>query len=193
MVHRPRSTIAGHSAASGNASSRRWRRLDLYPQSFLSTVPTSRRTDRLRAQKGAWAQAIGTSRDGRTSKIHCLADDRGRPVAFALTPGNIADITMAIPLLEAVAPPKRLLADKAYDADRLPIWLKRTRIRAVLPSTAARNIPYPLDREAYRRRNLVERMICRLKNGRRIATRYSPRAQNYLSGLALVDVVSQWN
>jgi hypothetical protein len=42
-----------------------------------------------------------------------LADDRGRPVAFALTPGNVADITMAITLLSAVDKPKRLLADKA--------------------------------------------------------------------------------
>jgi Transposase DDE domain len=46
-----------------------------------------------------------------------LADDRGRPVAFALTPGNVADVViMAIPLLGAVAQPKRVLADKAYDA-----------------------------------------------------------------------------
>src|SRR6202045_2627139 len=67
-------------------------------------------------KKGEFAEAIGRSRGGRTSKIHALADDRGRPVAFALTPGNVADITMAAPLLGAVARPKRLLADKAYDA-----------------------------------------------------------------------------
>jgi len=53
-----------------------------------------------------------------------LADDRGSPVAFALTPGNVADITIAAPLLGAVARPKRLLADKAYDADSLRKWLK---------------------------------------------------------------------
>src|SRR6202035_2279437 len=60
----------------------------------------------------------------RTSKIHALADDRGRPVAFALTPGNVADVVMAIPLLGAIAKPKRLLADKAYDADSLRRWLE---------------------------------------------------------------------
>jgi transposase len=59
-----------------------------------------------------------------------LADDRGRPVAFALTPGNVADITMAAPLLGAVARPKRLLADKAYDADSLRKWLKQRKIKA---------------------------------------------------------------
>lgn len=58
-------------------------------------------------------QAVGVSRGGRTTKIHGLADDRARPVAFALTPGNVADIAMAIPLLQAVATPRRVIADKA--------------------------------------------------------------------------------
>lgn len=99
---------------------------------------------------------------------------------------------MAIPLLETVASPKRLLADKAYDADSLRNWLKRTKVRAIIPSTATRRTPYPLDRKAYRRRNVIERMFCKLKNWRRIATRYDRLAQNYLSGVALAAVVSMW-
>ena len=95
------------------------------------------------------------------SKIHCLADDRGRPVAFALTPGNVADISVAVPLLGAVTSPEHLIADKAYDADSLRNWLKFRRIKAVIPSTASRTVPYPLDRAVYRRRNLIERLFCR--------------------------------
>lgn len=144
------------------------------------------------AKRGEWAQAVGRSRGGRTSKIHCLADDRGRPVAFALTPGNIADIRMAVPLLSAIAPPRRLIADKAYDVDSLRGWLKARRIRAVIPSTATRTVPYPLDRGAYRRRNLIERLFCHLKNWRRLATRYDRLARNYLAALALVAVVTEW-
>lgn len=87
---------------------------------------------------------IGTSRGGRTSKIHCLADDHGRPVAFALTPGNIADITVAIQLLETVTPPKRLLADKVYDADKLRNWLKHTGIKAAPVCCLAANAICPL-------------------------------------------------
>ena len=79
----------------------------------------SKRTVRHLAEKGEWTQAVGISRGGRTTKIHCLADTCGRLVAIALTPGNIADITMATPLLAALASTKRLIADKAYDADRL--------------------------------------------------------------------------
>ena len=92
-----------------------------------------------------------------------MADAEGRPIAFALTPGNVADITMAIPILEGIARPKRLIADKAYDADKLRAWLKARRIKPVIPSTASRNTPYPLDRAAYRRRNVIERMFGRLK------------------------------
>ena len=94
--------------------------------------------------------------------------------------------------MEAVARPKRLIADKAYDAERLRRWLAAHRIKAVIPSTASRTIPYPLDRRAYRRRNQIERLFCRLKNWRRIATRYDRLACNYLSGLALAAIVSEW-
>ena len=145
-----------------------------------------------RPKRGAWTQAIGTSRGGRTSKIHALADDQGRPVAFALTPGNIADISMAIPLMEDMRIPKRLLADKAYDADKLRNWLKQRCVEAVIPSSAARRTPYPIDKVAYRRRNAIERLFGHLKNWRRIATRYDRLASNYLAALALVSIVIAW-
>lgn len=99
---------------------------------------------------------------------------------------------MAIPLLSRAAPAKRLLADKAYDADSLRNWLKQRRIKAVIPSTATRRTPYPLDKRTYRRRNVIERLFCRLKNWRRIATRYDRHATNYLAGIALVAAVAEW-
>jgi transposase len=99
---------------------------------------------------------------------------------------------MALPLLETVEPPKRLIADKAYDAMRLRAWLKAQRSRAVIPSTASRHKPFPLDRRAYKRRNLIERLFCRLKNWRRIATRYDRLARNYLATVALVSAIIAW-
>ena len=143
-------------------------------------------------KKGDAIQAVGRSRGGRTSKIHALADHLGRPVAFTLTPGNIADISVAKALLDTVSAPKRVLADKAYDADSLRDWLKARRVQAVIPSTATRRTPYPLDRTAYKRRNLIERMFCRLKDWRRIATRYDRTARNFLSALALAATLSFW-
>jgi transposase len=77
----------------------------------------------------------------QTSSTFSFGDDRGRPIAFSLTPGNIADITMAGPLLDLVRPAKRRLAYKAYDADSLRDWLQQNRIKAVIPSSAARRRP----------------------------------------------------
>ncbi len=99
---------------------------------------------------------------------------------------------MALPLLSASAPSKRLIADKAYDADSLRKWLAARRIKAVIPSTASRTVPYPLDRRAYKRRNVIERLFGRLKNWRRIATRYDRLARNYMAAIALVAVVAEW-
>ena len=52
--------------------------------------------------------------------------------------------------------------------------------------------PYPLDRAAYKRRNVIERLFCKLKNWRRVATRYDRLARNYLSGLALAAIIIAW-
>ncbi len=142
-------------------------------------------------ERGGWTQAAGISRGGRTTKIQCLADRSGRLVALALTPGNIADITMAQPLLEALAPAKRLIADKAYDADRLRQWLADRSIEAVIPARATRASVYPINKAAYRRRNIIERMIGRMKSWKRIAKRYDRLAVNFMAAIALVALATQ--
>jgi transposase len=99
---------------------------------------------------------------------------------------------MAKPIVGSVAAPRRLIADKAYDAESFRHWLADRRIKAVIPSTASRTTPYPIDRKAYRRRNVIERLFCRLKNWRRIATRYDRLARNYVAALALAAIVTAW-
>ena len=145
-----------------------------------------------RVKKGDAAQAIGRSRGGRTSKIHALANAQGKPIAFVLTPGNIADISVAAAILDDIAPPRRLLADKAYDANHLRHRLQALGTEVVIPSNSTRRHPYPLNRAAYRRRNVIERMFCRMKDWRRIATRYDRLARNFLSAVALVATVCFW-
>lgn len=100
--------------------------------------------------KGSWTQAIGRSPDSRILKVHCLADDHGRLSIFADSRQE-ADISLVLPLLGAVAIPKRLVADNAYDAGSLRRWLK-----AVVPSTATRRRPCPLNRCADPRRSRIE-------------------------------------
>ena len=89
-------------------------------------------------------------------------------------------------------PTKRLIADKVYDADKLRTWLSEHEIEPVIPGRAARDIVYPQNRRAYRRRNVIERMFGRLKNWKRIATRYDRLAVSYIAAIALIATVTQW-
>jgi transposase len=93
---------------------------------------------------------------------------------------------------EAAARPNCLIAGKAYDVDRLRTWPKARHIEAAMSLIAPRTGPSPPEPAAYRRRNLVERLFGRLKNGRRIVTRYDRLARSDLAGSALIAVVTEW-
>src|SRR4029078_1182359 len=143
-------------------------------------------------KRGDFEQAIGRSRGDRTSKIHALTEDRGRPVAFLITSGNCHDLPAARDLLPTVPPPRRLLADRAYDANSLRNRLAERRVKAVIPPNPTRKHPHKYDAKAYKGRNLIERMFCRLKDFRRIATRYDKRADIYLSAILLAAAITLW-
>jgi transposase len=99
---------------------------------------------------------------------------------------------MAEELLAAAGPIERLIADKAYDTNRMRAFLEERGIEAFIPSIARRKPIIPHDREAYRQRNLIERMFARLKDFRRIATRYDKLARNYLPGVVLAAATIWW-
>lgn len=113
-------------------------------------------------------------------------------MAFLLSPGNCADISAAPALLDKMPAPSRLLADKGYDANSLRQRLATTKTEAVIPSTRSRKIPIPYDVEAYVGRNLIERAFCRLKDWRRIATRYDKLARNFESAIAIAATILWW-
>ena len=109
-----------------------------------------------------------------------------------LSAGNTNDISMAGALIRAAGPIRRLLADRGYDADHLRKLLADQGAEAVIPSTTSRRAPIPYDLIAYKDRNRVERMWCRLKDFRRVATRYDKLARNYLSGAFLAAACAYW-
>jgi transposase len=109
-----------------------------------------------------------------------------------LSAGNTNDIAMARSLVETAGPARRLIADRGYDANHLRRLLADRGIEAVIPPTASRRSPIPYDAEAYKARNLVERMWCRLKDWRRLATRYDKLARNFLATTLLAAVFSYW-
>jgi transposase len=141
------------------------------------------------------SEALGRSRGGFSTKIHVRAEGYGKPVTFALSGGERHDSTTLPALLDAGAVrrkrgrprlrPRRLAADKAFAGQPSRAHLRRRRIGAVIPTKNNQRRRPGFDRAAYRARNRVERLFNRLKQFRRIATRYEKRAQNYLAMLHL--------
>lgn len=86
--------------------------------------------------------------------------------------------------------PHRLAADKGYSYPRIRIWCNRRRIKAVIPTRSNQPREPRFDKAAYRRRNMIERVVGRYKDYRGLATRYEKLAVNYLA-LWLVAIMDQ--
>lgn len=111
-------------------------------------------------------------------------DALGNPLRCFLSGGEVADITHAQALLVGFDA-KAVLADKGYDADELLNALAQQGIEAVIPPKSNRLLQRDYDRHLYKDRNLVERFFNRLKQFRRIATRYEKLARNFFAMLNL--------
>lgn len=102
-------------------------------------------------------------------------------------------MTMAPALIEAAAGRfDALIADRGYDSNAIRAAAQAQGAKVVIPSTRSRKTPIAYDREVYRTRNLVERLWCRLKDWRRIATRYDKLAANYMAGVFLAAAITFW-
>lgn len=95
-------------------------------------------------------------------------------------------------MLERIPIPAKLLADRAYDARKLRDWLTARGCEPVIPPNPTRKHPHPYDRNAYKTRNLIERMFCRLKDFRRVATRYDKRADTFLAAVLIAATLIWW-
>ncbi|WP_426282529.1 IS5 family transposase [Sphingomonas sp. NFX23] len=134
-------------------------------------------------------EGLGRSRGGFTTKLPARCDGQGRPLCFVLTRGQAHDVKGFAPLFGMLADRIQALhADKGYDADAIRQELAKADVEAVIPTKSNRRIPIPHDREKYRWRNLVERLFSKLKNWRRVATRYDKTAELYLGFVALASV-----
>jgi transposase len=103
---------------------------------------------------------------------------------FRLTGGQAGDSPEALPLLEDLKPGS-VAADKAYDTDALIAHLSSLDTTAVIPSRRNRREQRALDKDLYRSRNLVERFFARIKQFRRIATRYEKLSERFASFVAV--------
>jgi len=143
-------------------------------------------------KKGEHKQAIGRSRGGRNTKIHAIADAKGRLLSILLTGGQAHDCPPAQRLIRRTKIAKKLLGDKAYDSEELRHWLNQRGTKAVVPNRTNRKQPFRFDKKSYRQRHRIENAFCRLKDFRRIATRYDRLARNFLASVCLVAAIVWW-
>lgn len=108
----------------------------------------------------------------------------GNPLRVRLTAGQMADMTEAAALIQGIEA-QCVIADKGYDADAFVDLIETQGAQAVIPPRSHRLTQRVYDRHLYKDRHLVERFFCRLKQFRRIATRYEKLAQNFMSMLSL--------
>ena len=126
------------------------------------------------------------------TKLHAVTDSQGRPINFFVTAGQVSDYVGARVLLGKLPNVKWLLGDRGYDADWFREALQDKGIRACIPGRKARKKPVKYDKRRYRRRSPIEIMFGRLKDWRRVATRYDRCPKVFLSAIALAATVIFW-
>jgi transposase len=112
----------------------------------------------------------------------------GCPVRFALTAGQKGDAPQAEALIEGL-PADVVMADTAYDSDRLRDAISDKGALAVIPNNPSRARKYPLDKGLYGLRHLIECCFSKLKQFRRVATRYEKTARNYRAVVTIAAIV----
>ena len=143
-----------------------------------------------RQKRGADAQGLGRSRGGLSTKIHAAGDALGNPVRLIGSPGQRNDIAFAQPLIEGFVA-DATLADKGYDADHLCETIAETGSQVVIPPKRNRSLKRPYDAELYKERNIIERFFNRLKQFRRVATRYDTLLANFM-GFVKIAAIAIW-
>lgn len=126
------------------------------------------------------------------TKLHAVTDAKGRPLRFFMTAGQVSDYTGAAALLGSLPAAECLIADRGYDADWFREALKDKGIGPCIPGRKSRGKAVRYDKRRYKRRNRIEIMFGRLKDWRRVATRYDRCAKTFLSAVALAATVMFW-
>src|SRR3981189_1053029 len=139
-------------------------------------------------KRGAEDQALGRSRGGLSTKIHMAVRGLGCPVRFTLTAGQKGDAPQTPALIEGL-PAEVVMADTAYDADHLRQAIAAKGALAVIPNNPSRALKYPLDKHLYAQRHLVECCFSKLKQFRRVATRFEKTARNYRAVVPLAAII----
>ena len=126
------------------------------------------------------------------SKLHAVCDGEGRPIVMMLTEGQMSDHKGAVLLLDALPNAKELLGDKGYDSDWFRAALTERGITPCIPPKSNRKVQYPYDKTVYKKRHLIENLFAKIKDWRRIHTRYDRCAHTFMSAIAIAATVIFW-
>ena len=126
------------------------------------------------------------------SKLHAVCDDRGRPLVMLLSEGQMSDYKGAALMIDAFPRAKALLGDRGYDADWFRLALTERGITPCIPRKANRKVQIEYDKALYRQRHKIENMFGRLKDWRRVDTRYDRCAHTFMSAIAIAATVIFW-
>jgi transposase len=126
------------------------------------------------------------------SKLHAVCDGRGRPLVMLLSEGQMSDYQGAALMIDAFPKAKALLGDKGYDADWFRQALSERGITPCIPPKANRKVQIDYDQALYRQRHKIENMFGRLKDWRRVHTRYDRCAHTFMSAICIAATVIFW-
>ncbi len=139
--------------------------------------------------KGDVPRRIGQTKGGLNSKLHAVCDGQGRPVVLLLSEGQMSDYKGARLIVDALPPAKWLLADRGYDADWFRDALREKGIKACIPAKKNRKQKIKFNGKLYKQRHKVENMFGKLKDWRRVATRYDRCAHTFFSTICIAASV----
>lgn len=137
---------------------------------------------------GQTEQALGKSVGGFSTKIHAMVDALGNPLRLLLTGGQRGDATQAIPLLEGFDF-SYVLADRAYDTNDILDFIAQNDAEAIIPAKKNRVIQREIDWHTYKERHLVECFMNKIKQYRRIFSRFEKYASRYMSFLSFASAL----
>jgi transposase len=170
----------------------------LFVDAFAAILPPIWRNSRLRyssslchpRKKGD--QAIGRSRGGLSTKIHVLCGSESDAVDIRITAGQAGDAPMGEELIDAIDTRegiRQAAMDKAYDSNAIRAKLEAKGINPIIPPKANRLEIIVYDKEQYKQRNTVERLFNRIKQFRRVATRYEKLKETFLAFVILALII----
>ncbi|WP_087636645.1 IS5 family transposase [Acetobacter ascendens] len=177
----------------------RWSRLSVFGRIFVALTEQAGRSKRLMIdathlkahrtsasllKKGLFPCHIGRTKGGLNSKLHAVCDGVGRPVRFHLTAGQVSDFRGADVLLADLPDEtEEIIGDRCYDSNQIRLSLAERNITACIPPKKNRKSKSPYNWHLYKKRYLIENLFAKLKDWRRVATRYDRCAHTFMSAI----------